>query len=138
LLAIFFGEQILHLREAAAGSGQALRGRPAHQRISARPILGFAVTVEQSGAQDVAPPRVAALRRLPNPNHAGFAITVLEQNQAEVRLRFLVTLLGRLFVPALRHPEIRGDAASELIGLGEVELGVRIALLSKRSPLGDG
>jgi hypothetical protein len=49
-----------------------------------------------------------------------------------------MALIGRLAEPFQRDRQVHRDSATELVGLAEVELRIRIAADRERAPFGDG
>ena len=68
------------------------------------------------------------------PAQAACLIAVLEEHQAQGRLRIHMARTRRALEPDLRRAEVHRYSAPEPVGLAKVERGVGIALLGKRPP----
>jgi hypothetical protein len=78
--------------------------------------------------------RIAEIAGLLNPRHGRLAIAILEQQQPVIRGTLRMPGGGGFAVPDPGLREIGRDAAPELVGLGEIERGIRIACPRERPP----
>jgi hypothetical protein len=79
--------------------------------------------------------RVAAIRGPLDIGHRLAPAAVLEQDQAEIGARLLMALARGALIPLLGERHIERHAPTELVGLGEIILRVRVAPVGERPPL---
>jgi hypothetical protein len=128
----------VHLGQCGGGLRQAGLLGQADQRIGARPVLGHVVAIEVGDAQEVLRARIAMSGGGLHIGHGAGVFAALEQQQAIV-VRCLEVALGRRLAEQLFGAgKIRLDAATQLVGLRQVELCIGIALRGRALPFANG
>ena len=138
LLALIQRHIAIHLRQRRLGLWQAGLLRHAFIGIGADPVLGHIVGVEIGDAQQIFGARIAAPGGGLNIGHGLRMLAALEQQQSIVVAGLKVTLRGGQPEQLLGLGQVLRHAVAQLIGLAQIEFGVRVALGGGADPFADG
>ena len=128
---------LIHLRQRLGCRFQALLRRARHQAIGARIVAPYPVAVEQHRTQHQLGARFTTGDRFFQPWHRIRLLARGEQRQAIIVDGLVMPLQRRLAEPALGERRIDRYAATELVGLAQIELRIGIARHRRPTPLID-
>ena len=88
-------------------------------------------------AQNILRPRLAAFAGRLQIGQGFAPAVILEQHQAIIVIGLQMSLVSGFLVPSFRLAQIQRNTAAQFIGLRQIELCVRIALLGRSAPFVD-